>query len=104
MYFGGNYEGVIAGGDWSYDRFSAGASWAYYRMLRNGSEAYGGGDIVAHGTVALVQQGGVHAGVMGAVSVPTGDDAVGFGMGHTMLMPAAYGAGSFGRVTLIGSF
>lgn len=104
MYYGGNYEGVIPSASWAYDRYSAGASWAYYRILRNGAQQYGVGDVVARGQVALLAQHDVQAGVMMAVSVPTGDDVSGLGMGHPMLMPAAFGAWRSGRLSLGGSF
>jgi len=104
MYYGGNYEGVVPSASWSMDRFSAGASWAYYRLLRNGAEQYGIGDVVVHGQVAWITRPDVQAGVMLAVSAPTGSDMEGFGMGHPMLMPAAYGGYHAGRVVLAGSF
>jgi len=86
------------------ERYSAGASWAYYRMRRNGAEDYGVGDLVAHGQVAIVSEHDVQAGAMFAVSVPTGSDEAGFGMGHTMLMPAAYAGWRRGPIALAGSF
>jgi hypothetical protein len=104
MFYGGNYEGVIAGGGWSLGPFSAGASWAYYRLLRNGAELYGVGDFVVHGQTALVTEGPTQAGVMLAVSAPTGNDTHGFGMGHAMLMPAGYASWHDGRVAFGGSF
>ena len=104
MYYGGNYEGVVGGLQWAYDRFSAGTSWAYYRLLRNGDEQYGVGDLSANAEVALVQQADLQIGVLGAVSVPTGNENLGLGMGHTMLMPAVYAAARAGRVALTGSF
>jgi hypothetical protein len=104
MYYGGNYEGVSAGGDGTYGRWSGGASWSYYRVLRNGDEQYGIGDLVAQGQCALVQESAVQAGVTAAVSVPTGDQELGLGMGHGMMMPAAYAVGHAGRMVLTGSF
>lgn len=103
MFYGGDYEAVVGGLAWSYDRFSAGASWAYYRMLRNGVEQYGVGDFVATGQAALVRSPDLQAGVVAAVSVPTGNENLGFGMGHLMLMPAAYAATHAGRVALTAS-
>jgi len=104
MYYGGNYEAVVGGLQWAYDRFSAGASWAYYRLRKNGDEQYGVGDVSVNAQVALLQQSDLQAGFVGAVSVPTGNELIGFGMGHTMLMPAAYAAGRAGRLSLTGSF
>jgi len=104
MAYGGDYEGVSAGADWSIDRYSAGASWAYYRLLRNGAEQYGVGDLSVHGQVALLAHHDVSAGVLAALSVPTGNEVYGFGMGHPMVMPAVYGAWRNGPVELAASF
>lgn len=104
MYYGGNYEAVVGGFMWSYDRFSAGASWAYYRILKNGAEQYGVGDLSTSAQVALLEEPDLQAGLLGAVSIPTGDEVFGLGMGHPMLMPAGYVAARAGRVSLTGSF
>jgi hypothetical protein len=104
MYYGGDYEGVVANGAWSMGRYAAGASWAYYRLLRNGAEQYGIGDLVVHGQAALLSRHDVQAGLMLAVSAPTGSDELGLGMGHPMLMPAGYGAWRNGRISVGASF
>lgn len=103
MFYGGNYQGVVASGGWAMDRFAAGASWSYYRVTRNGIDEYGVGDIVVHGQVALLRTADVQAGALFALSVPTGDDTEGFGMGHLMAMPAAYATWRTGRLALSGS-
>jgi hypothetical protein len=92
MGYGGNYQGVVPAASWSRGSVSAGASWAYYRLERNGAEAYGIGDLVVHGQVSLLHAESAQAGLLAAVSTPTGHDAGGFGMGHAMAMPAAWGA------------
>jgi hypothetical protein len=104
MFYGGDYQGVVAGAGWADGPFAAGASWAYYHMLRNGAEQYGVGDFVVHGQYAIVSRHEVQAGVMLAASAPTGSDTYGFGMGHPMLMPAGYGAWRDGRFVLGASF
>lgn len=104
MYYGGNYEAVVGGFAWSYDRFAASASWAYYRLLRNGQQQYGVGDLVVSGQAAIIDHHDLQAGVVAAVSIPTGDEIFGFGMGHTMLMPAAYATTQLGRITLTTTF
>lgn len=104
MDYDGNYEGVIAGAMWSRARFAAGASWAYYRLIRNGNELYGAGDIVVHGQAALYAHDAVQAGALLALSVPSGDDRSGFGMGHPMVMPAGYAAWSDHVMTVSASF
>jgi hypothetical protein len=104
MDYGGNYEGVIAGASWSNARYAAGASWAYYRLLRNGVEQFGIGDLVVHGQATLLARGEITGGAALAVSAPTGDDVLGLGMGHPMVMPAGFAAWHHGRVALAGSF
>ena len=104
MFYGGNYQGVIAGGTWTVGPFSSGASWSYYRLLRNGAEAYGKGDLVLHGQAAWLTRPEAQAGVMLAASVPTGSEMAGFGMGHAMLMPATYAAWRVGPTVLAASF
>lgn len=103
MYYGGDYEAVVGGFAWSYDRVSAGASWAYYRMQRNGERQYGVGDLVASGQVALVQRHDLQTGVLAAISLPAGNEDIGLGMGHVMLMPAAYAASRLGAVAVTAS-
>lgn len=103
MYYGGDYEAVVGGFAWSYDRFSAGASWAYYRMLRNGVKQYGVGDLVTTAQLALVRTPSVQAGMVAGVSVPTGNENFGLGMGHLMVMPAAYAATHVSRIALSAS-
>ncbi|MBV8759719.1 MAG: hypothetical protein JO257_20690 [Deltaproteobacteria bacterium] len=104
MFYGGNYEGVAGGLQWATDRYSVGASGSYYRLARNGDEQYGVGDLSANAQVALVHQTDLHAGVLAAVSVPTGNENLGLGMGHIMVMPAAYVAARAGTIALTGSF
>lgn len=103
MFYGGNYQGVAAGLQWAYDRYSVGANGSYYRLLRNGDEQYGIGDLSANAQIALVRQPALQAGVLAAVSVPTGNEDLGLGMGHIMLMPAGYVAARAGQIALTGS-
>lgn len=103
MAYGGNYQGVVPSAAWSRGTVTAGASWSYYRLERNGLEAYGQGDVVAHGQVSLVRSDNVQAGVLAAVSAPTGDQTGGFGMGHAMAMPAAWGAWQWQRLSTTAS-
>jgi hypothetical protein len=103
MFYSGDYQGVLAGAGWSPGRWAAGASWAFYRLLRNGLETYGVGDLMLHGTVALLARADVQAGVMLDVMAPTGNQEQGFGMGATMLMPAVWGGRHRGRLGLYAS-
>ncbi|MEO8840610.1 MAG: hypothetical protein ABI591_21875 [Kofleriaceae bacterium] len=96
----GDYEGAIASLGYSRDRYMVGASLGTYRILLNGLESYGIGDLMLHAGATLVHAGEVQAGVVAMVSIPTGDELFGLGMGHTMVMPSAFGVWSHDHVTL----
>jgi hypothetical protein len=100
LLYTGNYQGIVPQVTWANQRFAAGVNASLYRVEENGASYYGPGDIVAHGQVALV--GGEHAraGVVAAVSAPVGDDRHGLGMGHPMVMPAAFGTWMHDRIAL----
>lgn len=100
MLYGGNYQGILPAFQWSNDRFGAGVSAALYRIEENGALHYGPGDIVAHGQVALLREHHSSAGVIAAVSAPTGDERFGLGMGHPMAMPALFGVIGLDRLAL----
>ena len=100
MSFGGDYEGAVPELMWSYGRWMAGASLGLYRIFENGSRVYGPGDVMLHGSVALVQTDTVRAGLMLAGTVPTGNMYQGFGMGGPVLMPSAWASWTVRRITL----
>lgn len=102
MFYGGDYQGVIPGLHWSRGRFGAGTSVPLYQMTVNGREVRGPGDVDLHGQVALVD-GSARAGFSLALMLPTGDHVAGLGMGHPMLMPAAWAQRDFDRVVLSAS-
>jgi len=102
-FYAGDYEAVMPAASWSMGRFAAGASLPYYRLYENGLPIYGLGDLVVHGQATLFASHDVQAGALLAVSAPTGNADVGLGMGHVMLMPAAWGAWHLDRLVLIGS-
>jgi hypothetical protein len=104
MFYAGDYEGVVPAVSWAMDRYAATASWAYYWLERNGQRYTGIGDAVAHGQVALIVGGDVHAGAMLSASMPTGAEVAGLGMGHPMVMPALWATWRLQRVQLSGSF
>lgn len=103
-YYEGDYQGLVPSASWARGRFGAGASLPLYRLFENGLPSYGIGDLVVHGQAAVVVERQAQAGVMFGASAPTGNEFIGFGMGHYMLMPAAYGAWRIDRVALTGSF
>lgn len=100
MLYSGNYQGVVPAVSWSHDRFAASASAALYRVEENGASYYGPGDIVVSGQATIVGAHPAHAGVVVAVSAPTGDDLHGLGMGHPMVMPALFGMWMHERIVL----
>jgi hypothetical protein len=100
MLYGGNYEGAVTSASWSIDRYSVAASAGFYRLIANGLETYGMGDLLVSGQATIVHARELHAGVVAAVSLATGDDIHGLGMGHAMAMPAAYVAWHRDRVAL----
>jgi hypothetical protein len=91
MFFVGNYQGVQPAVTWGNPRFAAGVSGALYRIERNGASYYGFGDLVAHGQAMLAGDERVRGGFVLGVTAPVGDERHGLGMGHPMVMPAAYG-------------
>lgn len=103
MYYVGDYQGVLPAASWSSGWFVGGASLPYYRIRENGLETYGPGDLVVNGQARLLDRGALQAGAMMAVSFPTGNALAGLGMGHDMLMPAAWGSWHRDRLFLAGS-
>lgn len=99
----GDYEGAIASFGYSHGRYMVGASLGTYRIMLNGLDEYGIGDVMVHAGATLVHAGEVQAGVVAMVSAPTGDDRVGLGMGHLMLMPSVYGVWTRAHATLTAS-
>lgn len=103
MFYGGDYEGAIASFRWSYDRFGAAASASAYRLVGNGRTTFGLGDVVVHGQVMLAGDRALAVGLAVGLGLPTGDSRPGLGMGHPMIMPAAFVSAARGRVRLAGS-
>ena len=96
--YGGDYQGFVPGFTWMRGRFGAMASLGVYRLTENGAERYGVGDAMVSGHVMLVEHGATMAGVALPVSLPSGDHLTGFGMGHVMLMPSAWGSTELGTI------
>jgi hypothetical protein len=74
-----------------------------YRLDENGARFYGLGDLHAHGQARLVGSPAAYAGVIAGMSVPIGDDQHGLGMGHVMVMPAAFGTWTIDRMSFTGT-
>lgn len=98
--FQGNYEGVLPSLMWMRGRWMVGASVGIYRIFENGIDVFGPGDVMVHGSVALVERDALRAGVGIGGSIPTGNMYEGFGMGGPMLMPSLWATWTQRRVTL----
>lgn len=99
----GHYQGITPSVGWSRGRFAVAANLPVYWIERNGAGYSGLGDAFVHGQATVVDRGRGRAGVVLGVSAPTGDASDGLGMGHVMVMPAAWGSWRAGRATLGGS-
>jgi hypothetical protein len=99
-FYGGDYEGAVPSVRWASGRFAAAASLPLYRLESNGITRYGLGDALVQGQVKLYTEGAWSAGAALAVTLPSGVDFEGFGMGHPMVMPAAIGGWSSDGVTI----
>jgi hypothetical protein len=101
--FVGDYQGLMPAVHYSTMRYAVALVAPLYRLERNGATYYGPGDVMAHAQLVLA---GVHAraaGIALAVSAPTGSERDGLGMGHVMVMPAAWASYGFHDVTVGGS-
>ena len=102
--FEGDYQGVTPGVHWANARFAVSTGIGAYRLRKNGALYHGIGDLFVQGQAALVGHHARSAGVAVAVSLPTGSQRTGLGMGHVMVMPALWGSWATGQLTLAGSF
>jgi len=101
--FVGDYQGLTPGVHWAHTRFSAASGIGAYRLRKNGALYHGVGDLFVQGQAVLVGHHARSAGIVFAMSAPTGSQRDGLGMGHVMVMPALWGSWSAGEVTLAAS-
>lgn len=99
----GNYQGVIPTLRWANERFGVGANVSLYRLEKNGAAVWGAGDAMVHGQVTLAGNDRAQAGIVAGVSAPLNNGTSGLSMGHVMIMPAAFGSWTHGRVTFAGT-
>ncbi len=102
--FVGDYQGIVAGGSFTLDRYAVTASLPAYRLVKNGARHHGPGDLMVHGHVAIVRREHAQIGVAVGVSTPTGSRRDGLGMGHVMAMPGLWGRGALAGLTVAASF
>jgi hypothetical protein len=103
MFYEGDYQGATLGAKWSRGRFEVGAAGAAYQIDRNGLTYRGFGDLMVHGAATIVENDGLAAGAHLMVMVPVGEEMDGLGMGHWMVMPAAWGTYAKPRGSIGGS-
>lgn len=99
----GDYQGGSLGAGYARGRFEVGATVYAYQLDRNGRTYRGMGDLMVHASAGLYTAGAFTAGAHVMVMAPTGDAMRGLGMGHWMLMPAAWSSYATRIVTLSGS-
>ena len=104
MSYSGDYQGVVPSVSWTHGPVAVTGIASLYRIYANGLANTGIGDVAASLSVTLLSSAWGMVGVMAMASAPTGEEALGFGMGHVMAMPAAYGVWNLPEVTLTGSF
>ncbi|MEJ7599170.1 MAG: hypothetical protein WKG01_14775 [Kofleriaceae bacterium] len=95
----GNYQGVAPIVRWANARLAITGTFPLYRLVENGRTLYGPGDGVLAAQVSH-QRAALRAGLVAAVSVPTGDHQTGFGMGHAMVMSSLFAAYALDLVTV----
>lgn len=99
----GDYQGGSLGIAWSRGRFEVAVRGLAYQIDRNGKTYRGFADTMLHGAVRLFERGPFSTGAHLMVMAPTGDAVSGLGMGHWMLMPAAWASYAQRIVTVSGS-
>lgn len=99
----GDYQGGTLGVGYTRGRFDFGVTANGYQIERNGKTDRGVGDVMVHGAATLYTHDAFAAGAHLMVMAPTGDAMRGLGMGHWMLMPAAWSSFATPLVTLSGS-
>jgi hypothetical protein len=96
----GSYQGIMPSLGWMRGRFGAGAAMGLYHLTKNGLSRYGIGDAMFTGHATVLTTGTLDTGIAMHLMVPSGSEISGFGMGHVMAMPSAWGAWHSHRVTL----
>lgn len=101
--YAGDYQGASLGVKVTHGRYEVAVRGLAYQIDRNGRTYRGFGDVMVHGAATIVERGSLAAGAHLMVMLPTGDDMRGLGMGHVMIMPAAWSVWSPAWGTLGGS-
>lgn len=96
----GDYAGAAIGVGWRHGRVGVRAALPAYHLRKNGASIDGIGDVTVGVDATAVHAGEITAGVTVGASLPTGDAMTGLGMGHPMLMPAAWIARDGARTSI----
>jgi hypothetical protein len=90
--YAGEYQGVQVAAAFMHPRVWVDVALPSYRLVRNGLSTHGLGDLAADTRVVAYQtpDRSLSVGPELALTLPTGDDDKGLGMGHVMLMPGAW--------------
>ncbi|MBA3502404.1 MAG: hypothetical protein M4D80_35605 [Myxococcota bacterium] len=99
----GDYQGGSLGVAWARGRFEVAVRGLAYQIDRNGKTYRGFGDTMVHGAMRIFERGAFSSGAHLMVMMPTGAEMTGLGMGHWMLMPAAWASYAQRFVTVSGS-
>jgi hypothetical protein len=86
----GAYQAVTPSLGWAHGRFGASAAIGLYHVNENGRSVYGVGDAMLGAHVLVVAREHLLAGAALHAMLPTGSEPDSLGMGHVMLMPAAW--------------
>jgi hypothetical protein len=96
----GDYAGAAGAVGWRHGRLGVRAALPAYHLRKNGASIDGVGDVSLGVDATVYRRGPISAGVTVGASLPTGDAMSGLGMGHPMLMPAAWVARDGARTSL----
>jgi hypothetical protein len=99
----GSYAGLVPSASVAWWRLEARLAAPVYHLEYRGVKSDGAGDLLASLTGTLVAGRHLRAGVALAVTAPTGNQAVGLGMGDIMWMPGAWASWSGGRWSTVAS-
>jgi len=99
MLYEGSYQSITPSLGWMRGRFGVGATLGLYHLTKNGLSEYGLGDAMFTGHATVYSTDDLDTGVAVHVMVPTGSELQGFGMGHAMAMPSAWGSWRWRRAT-----
>jgi hypothetical protein len=87
----GSYQAILPSVGFMRGRFGAGATVGLYHLSKNGLSKNGLGDAMVTGHATVISTDALQAGVALHLMAPTGSELEGFGMGHVMAMPSAWG-------------